>query len=161
MGLTSQHLAYQLNTLLGAVETDYFMELDDDDELLPGAVAALMPHVKLHQITYGWEVVGNCPRIDAAHLRPDQEATALDNAWWVSASAAVVPTGLARRVGGWPMRYHSGQFWDDDEVTRRGRWPDRALWSRLVEAGATWRMVPEVVWRLGYGPHERLSAGRA
>jgi glycosyltransferase involved in cell wall biosynthesis len=135
-------LAEARNTGLDAVETEWVIHLDADDELEPGYVDALSDGVadlrapSVRYVQDGRTAAPRMPRV-AGH-RHECAADCLAEGNWLVVGTAV-PTKLAQQVG-----------WRD--------WPVYEDWDfflRCWRKGATVEPVPEAVYRAHVRPDSR------
>jgi len=136
-------LAEARNAALEAVVSEWVVFLDADDELEPGYLVAMArgtADVRSPIARYVhdggrqrlWQ-----PRVAGHHH--DCEAACLPAGNWLLVGAAA-RTELLREVGGW-------EAWEVYE--------DWALWLRAWQAGATFELIPDAVYRAHVRPDSR------
>lgn len=103
------------NTGLTEVQTPYVLPLDADDQLMPGAVEALLAAARPDRIVYGDVLLGQVRHRQQVELYP------LICGLNVPTVTALYPTEAVRQAGGWPE--HMGGLEDVD------------LWISLLERG--------------------------
>lgn len=143
-------LAQARNDALAAVQTEWVVFLDADDELEPGYMRAMhhgaMADVRVPSVRY---VTPRAPRgrprmPRVAGHRHACEAGCLPEGNWVVIGAAA-RTELVQAAGGfrdWPV------------------YEDWCLWLRMFLAGATFEAVPGAVYRAHARPDSRNRDGR-
>lgn len=131
------------NTALAAVQTDWVIHLDADDELEPGyldAMATGTADLRAPAVRYvkpGREQAPYVPTVSGHQHECTGECLPQGN-WLVVGS--LVRADLVRAVGGW----------------REFEWSeDWALWARCVKAGATVEAIPAAVYRAHVRPDSR------
>ena len=134
------------NGALAAVETEWVVHLDADDELEPGyldAMAAARADLRVPAVRYvrnGGPALPRVPRV-AGH-RHGCTADCLAYGNWACIGTAV-RAGLLRRVGGW-RDFPWSEDWD--------------AWVRCWLTGATVEAVPGAVYRAHVDPRSRNRA---
>lgn len=132
----SDSLHHARNNGLAAVDTEWTVFLDADDELEHGYVNKLMAGTcdlrapSVRYIKPGWDSVGAYVPKVAGHDHACEAACLSEGNWLVVGSMA--RTDLLRRVGGW-RDFAVYEDWD--------------LWLRCHLAGATFEAIPAAVYR--------------
>lgn len=119
-------LAATRNALIGQVETDWFVPLDDDDILQKPFLERLIRQAAHADVVYSRVYVHGS---DWAPYRYAFDARALRKENYIPATA-LIKRSLWERLGGYrdvPM-----EDWD--------------FWLRALDAGATFQHVPETLW---------------
>lgn len=136
--------AVVVNELVAQAATEWVFRCDDDDLFDPD---------HFETITAGlgddWDIVYTWPRVDPPGwigekgLQVIMPPQTLRDANWI-ASAAAVRRSLWDRLGGYRDVHNE----------------DHDLWKRALEAGARFRLIPQVTWtyRLGPWPHRSEEA---
>lgn len=125
------------NTALAHVTTPYIVPLDADDELLPGAVNALLAEAGPDRIVYGDVLIGEVRHRQQVDLYP------LLCGMHPPCVTALYPTAAVRAVGGWRE--------DMDGLE------DVELWVRLLEAGYKAVHVEVVTFQYNRQPDGRSA----
>jgi teichuronic acid biosynthesis glycosyltransferase TuaG len=138
------------NLALERAHGDWIAFLDDDDEWLPGKLAAQAPYLSAgaHDLVATNAVRTSGPRYFptlAQPLEPTRRALLHVNP--VIISSAVVRRDLLRRIGGFA----------DRPWLRRGPL-DYHTWLRLADAGGRFLVLPEPLVRYDDPPDARLSS---
>jgi hypothetical protein len=115
-----------LNRLLGDVETEWVMVLDDDDVLLPNHIETVWE--QRHRATVTYSYCENEGRVFPWYNEPFSPVHFLTRC--TVAHTAMTRAATIRAVDGW--RHVPGYDYD--------------LWRRLFSAGATFRSIPEKTW---------------
>lgn len=116
------------NSLVARAEGDWVLFLDDDDLLDPDFLEVLSPHLDCADVVYPW-----CRVEGRTDWCPNRlfEPLALQRLNFIPVTALVRKTAFVG-VGGFDTTLETLEDWD--------------LWKRLLEHGARFRCVPEVLW---------------
>ncbi len=129
------------NSLIGQVDTEWTLFLDDDDLLFPNYLKAVAPLLPDADVVYtAWQLSG---AIDPVPL-PTFDADLLRQRNFIPVTACVRTSAL-RAVGGFP----------DVELE------DHALWLSLLDAGYRFRYTPVIAWHYRRFPGSRTERGAA
>lgn len=129
-----------LNSIVKEVDTEWVFRCDDDDLFDPDHFATLAPH-----LTDDADIVYTWPRctggwMTETELQVMYEPHMLQYVNWIG-SAAAVRTSLWRDLDGLSDIHNE----------------DHDLWRRAFEAGATFRLIPQVTWTYRQGDWDHLS----
>jgi hypothetical protein len=128
------HVARQRNALLPAVETPWMAVLDDDDLLDPTYLEVMAGHLEGADVVYSF-----CRGYPHASGEFDPDRLRVEN--YIDGEA-VIRTEAVRAVGGYPV----GPIVED--------W---LLWLALLDAGARFVCVPEVLRTHRHGPWPNVT----
>jgi hypothetical protein len=125
------------NRLIGHVETEWTLFLDDDDLLFPNYVNAVQPLLSDADVVYtAWQLSG---AIDPVPLSVF-DADLLRQRNFIPVTACVRTSAL-RYVGGFPL----------------AELEDHALWLELLNAGFRFRYTPVIAWHYRRFPGSRTE----
>lgn len=135
--------AYSRNKAASAAVTEWIAPLDDDDELYPIHLEALLAHSADADIVYPYcHVIGR-------DWSPNREfdADALRQGNYIPITT-LIRRDLWEQAGGWR---------DSSQVAHG--WEDWDLWLRALDMGARFKCVPQVTWAYRFGATNKTHVG--
>lgn len=125
------------NRLIGSVETEWTLFLDDDDLLFPNYLDAVQPLLPNADVVYtAWQLSGAIDPVPLPTFDPDL----LRQRNFIPVTACVRTSAL-RHVGGFP----------------NAELEDHALWLDLLDAGFRFRYTPVIAWHYRRFPGSRTE----
>jgi len=128
----------KMRKLVSMVETEYYVEVDDDDIVYPEHIETLSANLGA-DLVWTWCDVTGAPHSYNSHYTPGR----LAEINYIPSNCAV-RTETVERVGGWID-------------VRKADHPDWNIWRRMETAGATFVNVPKVTWNYRFGLARQLS----
>jgi glycosyltransferase involved in cell wall biosynthesis len=145
------------NLALAAVETPWVVRLEDDDQLTPGAVEALLGCAGDADVVYGPEANGVCGVEDLNGYTAPAMVEFFRHLDTGQASGDMYRTVRLQLIGGWVTNWHRDHFHHS-----RSRWclhpyEDRATRAVLAQVGCRFRYCPTPTWVAGVDGPDRIG----
>ena len=143
-----EHLAWQMNQMLGNIETPWMMRLADDDWLEPDHIEKMWDMIietlSFFTLYYSYEKDRHIPRVDSSNFEPEDLHSLLLEKNWIDGSGTVVKVNSLIGVGGFKTQIKPFEDWDT--------WLAMSHYSNFRTC-----CVPYETWHAGRGNYERIG----
>lgn len=129
------------NQAVKNAKTEWVLFLDDDDALHPKHIEKIEPFLQDYDVVFTWPRYVGMP-VQPQWLYKEFDPSILDE-WCPWGQCAAVRRSKYLEVGGQPEK---GVVFED--------W---ALWKRLRDGGARFKIVPEILWIHRWHPAQRTN----
>lgn len=146
--LPVEHLCWQMNQLLDAVETPWIMRLADDDWFEPNHIETIWKKIYLskayYSIYYSYDKEHNIPQFDSSGMKREQLEDKLTKENWIDGTGCAVDYALLRTAGSFRVGYKDFEDWDT--------WLSMSHYARFRTS-----CIPSETWHSGRGNYERIG----